>query len=163
MRKYVVFILLLAFFVFFQSTLFYDKINLRDVSPDFILIILSIAAFLLGPMPGQIMGFGVGLVVDILSGGLLGMSAFTYTIVGYGVGIVGGMVYGRNILISIILLFFVTIVKGVLLSMLAAMFLEPGYFAYFSQGRIFLEAVINCLLTPLLFFIIMRVKKAVTE
>ncbi len=162
MRKYVVFILLLAFFVFFQSTLFYEKINLRDVSPDFILIILSIAAFLLGPMPGQIMGFGVGLIVDILSGGLLGMSAFAYTIIGYGVGIIGDIVYGRNILISIILLFFVTIVKGVLLSMLAAMFLEPGYFAYFSQGRIFLEAVINCLLTPPLFFIIMRVKKMVT-
>jgi cell shape-determining protein MreD len=91
------------------------------------------------------------------------MSAFTYTLIGYGVGIVGGMVYGRNILVSIVLLFFVTIVKGVLLSMLAAMFLEPGYFAYFSQGRIFLEAVINCLLTPPLFFIIMRVKKMVTE
>jgi len=163
MRKYVVFILLLAFFVFFQSTLFYERINIRDVGPDFILIILSIASFLLGPMPGQIMGFGIGLIVDILSGGLLGMSAFTYTIIGYGVGIVGGMVYGRNILISIILLFFVTIVKGILFSMLAAMFLEPGYFAYFSQGRIFLEAVINCLLTPPLFFIIMRVKKAVTE
>ena len=163
MRKYVVFILLLAFFVFFQSTLFFEKINIRDVSPDFVLIILSIAAFLLGPMPGQIMGFGVGLIVDILSGGLLGMSAFTYTLIGYGVGVVGGMVYGRNILISIVLLFFVTIVKGVLLSMLAAMFLESGYFAYFSQGRIFLEAVINCLLTPPLFFIIMRVKKAVTE
>ena len=163
MRKYVVFVLLLAFFVFFQSTLFYEKINLRDVGPDFILIILTIAAFLLGPMPGQIMGFGVGLIVDILSGGLLGISAFTYTIIGYGAGIVGGMIYGRNILISIILLFFVTIMKGVLLSLLAAMFLEPGYFAYFSQGRIFLEAVINCLLTPPLFFIIMRVKKAVAE
>ena len=163
MRKYVVFILLLAFFIFFQSTLFYDRINIRDVTPDFILIILSVAAFLLGPMAGQIMGFATGLIVDILAGSLLGLSAFTYTIIGYGVGIVGGMVYGRNILISIILLFFVTIVKGVLLSMLAAVFLEPGYFAHFSQGRIFLEAVMNCLLTPPLFFIIMRVKKLVTE
>jgi rod shape-determining protein MreD len=162
-RKYVIFIILIAFFIFFQSTLFYENLNIRDVQPDFIIIILSIASFLLGPMPGQIMGFAAGLVIDILAGGLLGISAFTYTIVGFGVGIVGSMVYGRNILISIILLFFVTLLKGVLLSMLAAIFLEPGYFGYFAQGRIFLEAVMNCLLTVPLFFIIMRVRKLVTE
>jgi rod shape-determining protein MreD len=162
-RKYVVFIILIAFSIFFQSTLFFTNINIRGVNPDFVLIILAIASFLLGPMPGQIMGFATGLVLDILSGGLLGITAFTYTVIGFGVGIVGGMVYGRNILISIILLFFVTILKAVLLSMLAAVFLESGYFGYFGQGRIFLEAVINCLLTVPIFFIIMKVKKLVTE
>ena len=162
-RKYVIFIVLIAFFIFFQSTLFYENLNIRDVHPDFVIIILSIAAFLLGSMAGQIMGFATGLIIDVLSGGLLGISAFTYTIIGFGVGIVGGMIYGRNILISIIMLFFVTLAKGALLSLIAAIFLEPGYFGYFSQGRIFLEAVMNCLLTAPLFFIIMRVKRIVTE
>jgi rod shape-determining protein MreD len=163
LKKYIAFIVLIAFFIFFQSTLFYTNLDIRGVNPDFVLIILSIAAFLLGPMPGQILGFATGLVLDIISGGLLGMTAFTFTIIGYCVGIVGGMAYGRNILISIILLFFVTILKGALLGLVAAIFMERGYFGYFSQGRIFLEAVINCLLTAPLFFIIMRVRRLVTE
>jgi rod shape-determining protein MreD len=162
-RRYAIFIILIAFFIFFQSTLFYTNISIRNVQPDFVLIVLSIAAFLLGPMPGQIMGFVTGMVLDILSGGLLGITAFTYTLIGFGVGVVGGMIYGRNILISIMLLFFVTILKAALLSLVAALFLEPGYFGYFAQGRIFLEAVMNCLLTPPFFFIIMRFKKLVTD
>jgi rod shape-determining protein MreD len=162
-KRYIIFILLIGFFVFFQSTLFYSNMNIQGVNPDFLLITLSITAFLLGPMPGQIFGFVTGLTLDILSGGILGISAFTFTAIGFGVGIVGGMVYGRNMLVSIILLFFVTIAKAALLSMLGAIFLQPGFFGYFSQGRIFLEAVINCLLTPPLFFIIMRLRKLVSE
>lgn len=161
MKKYLVFIILFALFIFFQSTDIYSGISINGIAPDFILIILSIGAFILGPMPGQILGFLVGLVVDIISGELLGISAFTYTVIGYGVGVLGSKIYRSNILISIILLFFATLAKALILSMLGTIFLKAGYFGYFSQGRVFLEAVMNSLLTPPFFFIITRIERRV--
>lgn len=163
MKRYVVFIIFLTLAIFFQSTPLYDKIGVRGVTPDFILIVLCISAFLTGPAPGEIIGFITGFVVDILSGGLLGLSAFTYTLIGYGVGFVGQRVYGKSILITITLIFVVTIVKATILSILALIFLKPGYFGYFSEGRIFLEAVMNGLLAPILFIIIMKTQRRVTE
>lgn len=159
MKRYLLFILLIAFFIFLQSSPLSDHLALRGVSPDLILIAVSLAAFLLGPLPGQIIGFSAGLIVDIISGGLLGISAFTFTIIGYGVGIVGQKVYGNRILITITLLFIATLIKAAVLSMLAALFLKPGYFGHFSQGRIFLEAVLNGVIAPVLFILITGVEK----
>jgi len=162
-KRYVVFIIFVVLAIFFQSTSLYDKINVRTAAPDFVLIIICIAAFLSGPIPGQILGFVTGFVVDILSGGLLGLYAFTYTLMGYGVGIVGQRVLGKNVLITITLLFFVTLTKAAILSMFAAVFLTPGYFGYFARGMVFLEAVMNGLIAPLLFMIINRIQIRVAE
>lgn len=159
MKRYLLFILLIAFFIFLQSSPLSDHLALRGVSPDLILIAVSLAAFLLGPLPGQIIGFSAGLIVDIISGGLLGISAFTFTIIGYGVGIVGQKVYGNRILITITLLFIATLIKAAVLSILAVLFLKPGYFGHFSQGRIFLEAVLNGVIAPVLFILITGVEK----
>jgi hypothetical protein len=60
-------------------------------------------------------------------------------------------------------MFFATLFKAVLLSMAAAMFLEKEYFGYFTHGRVFLEAILNCFLAPPLFFIILKVEQRVAE
>jgi len=164
MKRYLIFIIfLLSFFIFFQSTPFYSHLEVGGVSPDLLLIILSIGSFILGPISGEIIGFIAGFIVDILSGGLLGISAFTYTLIGYGVGLVGKKIYGGSILFSVILLFGVTLFKAIILSVLAGIFLKPGYFGYFSQGRVFLEAVINGLIAPVFFIFITRIQKKLVE
>jgi rod shape-determining protein MreD len=158
LKKYLIFILLISAIVFYQSSPISNHLAIGGVSPDFILIAISLAAFILGPIPGQIIGFGVGLIVDIISGGLLGISAFTFSIIGYAVGLVGRKVYGNNILITITILFVVTLLKASVFSMLAAIFLKPGYFGYFSHGKIFLEAVLNSIAAPVLFVIITKIE-----
>jgi rod shape-determining protein MreD len=159
-KKYIVFIVLIVGFMFLQSSTLYDKVSIRGVTPDFLLITISLSAFFLGPVPGQIIGFVTGFILDIIQPvGLLGLSAFSYTLIGYGVGIIGQKVYGNSVLITITLMFIVTLLKAAVLSMLAAIFLKAGYFGYFVQGRIFLEAVLNSVITPLLFLIIGRVER----
>lgn len=158
MKKYLIFILLISVIVFYQSSPISNRVVIRGVSPDFLLVAISLAAFILGPIPGQIIGFIIGLIIDIISGGLLGISAFTFSIIGYGVGAVGQKVYGNNILITITILFVATLIKASMLSMLAAIFLKPGYFGYFSQGKIFLEAVLNSLIAPILFIMITKIE-----
>ena len=161
MRKYILFIVLIGFFIFLQSTMFYERVSIRGVQPDFVLIVVCVAAYVLGPLHGQIVGFCAGLLIDILAGGLLGISAFAYTVIGYGVGSVGSRLYGHSIFTSALMLFFATLVKGLLLSFAGAVFLAPGYFGFFTQGRVFLEAIVNCLLAPPLFFVITRLDERV--
>ena len=164
MKKYIIFIVLIAGFIFLQSSPFYENISVRGVTPDFLLIMVSIAGFILGPNTGQIIGFITGFIVDIIPPvGLLGISAFTYTVIGYMVGIVGQKVYGNSVLLTIILLFIVTLIKALMLSMLAAIFIKPKFFGYFVQGRIFLEAVLNSIITPLLFIIITRIERKIAH
>jgi rod shape-determining protein MreD len=114
-------------------------------------------------VPGQVLGFATGFVVDILSGGLLGLFAFTYTLIGYAIGLIGQRIFGKSALITITILFAVTIVKAAILSMLAAIFLRPGYFGYFLKGKVFLEAVMNGFISPILFLIITGIQNRVTE
>jgi rod shape-determining protein MreD len=163
MRRYILFIIVIGFFIFLQSTAFYDKASIRGVQPDLVLIAVCITAYRLGFLPGQIIGFCAGLILDIFAGGLLGISAFTYTLIGYGVGTVGNKLYGRSILTSALILFFATLIKALLLSMVAAVFLEPGYFGFFTHGRAFLEAILNCFLAPPLFFLVVRLDERVSE
>ncbi|MFW6180914.1 MAG: rod shape-determining protein MreD [Spirochaetota bacterium] len=159
MKKYILFIVLIGFFIFLQSTIFYESVSLQGVQPDFVLIVVCVAAYILGPLPGQVIGFCAGLLIDILAGGLLGISAFAYTVIGYGVGSVASRLYRHSVFTSAIMLFFATLIKGLLLSTAGAVFLEPGYFGFFTHGRVFLEAILNCFLAPPLFFVITRLEE----
>jgi cell shape-determining protein MreD len=82
--------------------------------------------------------------------------------VGFGVGVAGRKVYSTSILISIVLIFVVTLVKAAVLGMLAAFFLKAGYFGYFSQGRIFLEVLLNCVIYPILYFLITKFERNIS-
>jgi rod shape-determining protein MreD len=161
-KKYIYFAVFIGFFIFLQSSSLYAFLEFRGVSPDFLLVSICLSAFFLGPVPGEIMGFAAGFIVDIFAGGLLGISAFTYTLIGFGAGVAGQKVYSTSMLVPVILMFVVTVVKALILGMLAALFLKPGYFGYFSQGRVFLEVVFNCAISPFFFFLITRFERNVS-
>jgi rod shape-determining protein MreD len=161
-RKYLYFFVMIGFFIFLQSSSLYSFLELRGVSPDFLLVSICISAFFLGPVAGEVIGFAAGFAIDILSGGLLGLSAFTFTLIGFGAGIAGQKVYSTSLLVPVILVFVVTFVKASILGMLAALFLKPGYFGYFAHGRVFLEVVFNCAVSPVFFFLIARFERNVS-
>lgn len=54
---------------------------------DVVLIATIAAALADGPEAGAGVGFGCGLVVDLLGAGPVGLTALVYTLVGYGVGV----------------------------------------------------------------------------
>ena len=162
MKKYIIFILWIIGVFLLQSSPLYEHIGVRGVTPDFLLIMISLAAFILGPIAGQIIGFITGFIVDIIpTVELLGLSAFAFTLIGYVIGIAGQKVYGNSVLIIITLLFVVTLVKAIVLSLFAALFLEPGYFGYFSHGKIFLEAVLNSIIAPVLLIIFTKIERKI--
>jgi len=161
-KKYTIYIIIIAFFIIFQSTFFYSSIKINGVTADFLLIIIVSLSFFIGPLKGEIFGFVTGFIVDIISGGLIGLSSFTYTIVGYGSGYFGSSIYSNYYIISIFIVFIATFVKAIVMSLMGAIFIKPGYFGYFSHGRIFLEAIINSILAPLFFLIISKIEEKLT-
>ena len=62
---------------------FVQLIAIHDIRPDLLIVVLVLYSYRFGQMRSTIAGFFVGLLQDILTGGLLGLSSFTKSIVGF--------------------------------------------------------------------------------
>jgi rod shape-determining protein MreD len=69
-----------------QSTLFPD-LRLFGVAPDLGLVATIAVAYRVGPERGALYGFANGLVIDLFLQTPFGLSALSFAVVGYGVGI----------------------------------------------------------------------------
>jgi rod shape-determining protein MreD len=72
--------------VVLQTTLFPD-LRWFGVAPDLCLVGTIAVAFRVGPENGAIYGFASGLAIDLFLQTPLGLSALTFAVVGFGVGI----------------------------------------------------------------------------
>lgn len=77
--------LILIVLLIVQKTLI-PFISLAGVTPDVLLIFVVVIALREGQIPGTVLGFIIGLVVDIVSGDFLGLGALTKTIAGFTAG-----------------------------------------------------------------------------
>jgi rod shape-determining protein MreD len=78
---------LLVVALLLQTTVASD-LRIRGVSPDFMLLLTICAGLAGGPDTGGVVGFLAGLLIDLfLHATPFGLSALTYCLVGYGVGI----------------------------------------------------------------------------
>ncbi len=94
----------LLFLAFLIDSTWAHEIAIRgDIKPDFVLMILIYAAMGSSAFAGTILGFGVGLLEDFNgTPEHLGLNAMCNTLIAYGVGIAGNMLYRENL--SILLL-----------------------------------------------------------
>ncbi len=76
--------LYLALTVFVFQSVFADLMSIRGVRPDFIFIFILYISIHRGSFPGMIIGFVLGVFIDILSAGSsFGLSSFTYVLTAY--------------------------------------------------------------------------------
>ena len=92
----------------FLQVLLVPWMTIQDIRPDFILILVLFVGHLKGKMAGQLYGFGIGLLMDVLGmGSFLGLSALTKTVAGLSAGFLHSQksrinplgFYGINLLI----------------------------------------------------------------
>ena len=79
-------LVLLAALVVDQSLL--TGVRVDDLRPDLMLLVAVAGGLAAGPERGALAGFGAGLVVDLLLQTPLGLSALTFSLVGFAVGTV---------------------------------------------------------------------------
>jgi rod shape-determining protein MreD len=131
------------------------EISIGTVKPDFILVATICWALVEGPGQGALFGFCGGLLEDIFSTAVLGVSALTKTIIGYFSGELRQRIISKSVVWPMIIVFFGTILAE--MSKFAAWTIigledRPA----FSIGVIAGVALYNALFTLLIYPLIGR-------
>ncbi|MEV4421314.1 rod shape-determining protein MreD [Patulibacter sp. NPDC049589] len=82
---------LLGFAVAMLQLSFFGRVDFLGMQIDLALLSVLMVALLTGPVSGIAFGFGVGLLIDQISGQTSGISSLVYVVVAYAVGRLGEM------------------------------------------------------------------------
>lgn len=95
MKKLIVYLLEIIICFVLQSSMFH-YIQLADIMPNLLLILVAATAYMRGRMTGMMMGLFSGLLVDLMYGSyVIGLYALLYLIIGYFIGFTN-KVYSRD-------------------------------------------------------------------
>lgn len=84
-------LVLLGFLVGMLQLSFFGRVQFLGVQVDLALTTVLMVALLVGPVGGIAFGFGVGLLIDLITGQTAGISSLVYLVMAYGVGRLGEM------------------------------------------------------------------------
>jgi rod shape-determining protein MreD len=94
-KKLIVYLLEIIICFVLQSSMFH-YIQLADIMPNLLLILVAATAYMRGRMTGMMMGLFSGLLVDLMYGSyVIGLYALLYLIIGYFIGFTN-KVYSRD-------------------------------------------------------------------
>jgi len=104
-----------------------DQIVVFGAHPDAMVLLAAAAGILGGPVRGAIVGFGAGLAADLAVRLPYGLSALTFTLVGFGAAYLATAAAGRDLPGSRIVLVVTVAVGGTLLyGLIGAVLGQPG-------------------------------------
>ncbi|MBT3352541.1 MAG: rod shape-determining protein MreD [Nitrospinaceae bacterium] len=132
--------------IVFQTTLSEYFFVWTSARPDAMLLVTLYIAMRRGNEGGLLTGFAMGLLQDILAGGLLGANSLSKGLLGYSTGGLVRDIAGRNWFFMMTLGFFTTAFDVVLWALLSLMFqpdigISADYW-YASLKTIFLNAIL---------------------
>ena len=127
-------------------------LNFEMAKPDFMLIVIICLSFLSDYQEGILAGFTGGFIKDIFSVGFLGTHALIKTAIGYISSIIKERVFYQHLLWLIAGCYFlVTFLNNILIFYLLRSLYNDYVFINIFNKYTFLQAVINSILSPLIF------------
>lgn len=124
--------------------------------PDLILV-LCVYWGLHHPTVGAVLAsFVLGYSVDVVSSPILGINAFAMSLVFLTVYLSSRSIWLHNHLVSAVVVLLASLVKGVALVLVSAIFLRTEGFWLGALRYILLEALVAALLAPLVFTLLRR-------
>lgn len=124
--------------------------------PDLILV-LCVYWGLHHPTVGAVLAsFVLGYSVDVVSSPILGINAFAMSLVFLAVYLSSRSIWLHNHLVSAVVVLLASLVKGVALVLVSAIFLSTEGFWLGALRYILLEALVAALLAPLIFTLLRR-------
>jgi len=155
MKLSLLFFVVGLFLVFLQTT-FLHLLPLGPVIPDLILV-LCVYWGLYHPSVGAALGsFMLGYSVDVVSSRLLGINAFAMSLVFLAVYLGSRSIWLHNPMISAVVVLLASMVKGVALILVWAVFLSLEDFWIGAARYIVMEALVAAALAPFVFALLRR-------
>jgi rod shape-determining protein MreD len=144
-----VYLALFLLLIPFQATLF-NPLSIAGIKPDLALAFLYLIGLLSGPAEGTFAGISIGLVQDIGSASLLGVTGFSRGLIGLAAGLLGKRVLDIESPTIVLFLVAFSLAEG----MFIALFLQTTYgmvpFFSLAAGRLLPQALYTGLLGLLL-------------
>ena len=129
-------------------------LEIRGVQPDLVLIVVVFLAHYHGPVAGESLGFVGGMAEDLLSLAPPGFNALVRTLVGFVAGTTRNRMLLDPVFMPIVLLVGATILKLVLISLLAVLFPFEGGIDPLIPGRAAIEVFYTAFLGPIVFAVL---------
>ena len=157
MKRVLLLFILGILFLTFQTT-FLGFIPIQRIRPDFMLIFTLYLGFSFPPIPGGILAFVLGYLVDLFSGNTLGLYTFSRPLVFDGAYLFKSKFYLEGFFSQFIFVFLLTFLEGLFILMFLT-FVSPEplfslYPSYFVS--LFPQSTFTALITPLLFILSQR-------
>ena len=137
-----------AGFLTLQVTLF-ARFSFDGARPDVMVLLAVLAGYLAGPDRGAIVGFVSGLAFDVVLSTPFGLSALTYTIVGYAVGAATAGMVRSSRLAPVVVAAAGSAAAMVLYAVIGAVLGQPTLEGPSLAAIVGLVAVLNAVLAPL--------------
>ena len=156
MQIYLVsFFILLASFVL-QTTVA-PHLQVFNVQPDLILVVVVTYAFIQGPIAGSAAGFVGGILQDLVLIRGVGLNALCKTIMGYLGGMIAKALFADNVLLMMAAIFLATILNQLIYSSLIFILGEKIHLWSAFLSLILPSALYNAVLAPLIYHLLYRI------
>lgn len=119
--------------------------------PDFLLILVVLWGWERSWKEGLLVGFAIGLINDIFFSPLLGLNAFSLSLIGYLSGEIRERVYQRNVVLLLVTMGICSLLDGFTLSLLSFLFRLSSLVIDRLTYLVLLTALYNCGLAFLIF------------
>jgi rod shape-determining protein MreD len=134
------YLIVLLLLIPFQASLF-DPLSLGGIKPDLALALLYIVGLLTGPAEATIAGIGVGLLQDIGSASLIGLTGLTRGLVGLSAGLLGKQVLDIRSPTNSIFLALFSLLEGICITLFMQVYYGSVPFFSILTGRLLPQAI----------------------
>lgn len=136
---------------FVLESTFFQYISVFGIKPDVALVIITTVAILQGKDMGIVTGVASGMLQDIIFGKPIGISAFSYMVAGYVVGLNSEKIFKENLIVPVIFTTAATLIKyAVTVFYLYAIQLNFSLLSYI-RSTVLPEAVYNCIISVFIY------------
>ncbi len=131
----------------------FQVISLGSTHPDFMMLMTIIYAFSRGSFKGEIFGFAMGMLLDLLSGALFGINAFVFTLLGALSQSFQKIAKLPNFIVFVLYVVSATILKYILYHIFFVIYKDTGLLDLYFFIKIPAEILINLVFGVILYIL----------
>ena len=161
--KKILIIAVVIYFSFLLQTSIFSRFSLAGVTPNILICVVSSYGFMKGRKHGIIIGFCVGMLLDIFSSGYFGTYSLIYMYIGLLNGFFRKQFFGDDLRLPMILIGTSDLIYGVV-SYLVFFAIRSQYdFTYYLMNIILPEVVYTLLVSIFVYYIILHLNNWVDK